>query len=407
MKKLLSFLILLFIPFMVKAADLEIKSIELVEKQGEVEINSEPTTEGLKINFDLSFNNVNDYVKYKTVVKNNLNEELEIDDEPQYGQNEYIKYSISFPDDSKIVKAKGEKEIIITVSYDKEVPTEEFDNGEYNEQGSVEIALNEAKPNPNTAAFISVSIITLLIVSIISFTLAKSGMKKTAFSLFLIALIAIPVITLAVKKVSFHIDSKIHITDRCYVLDTTYGSFEQGKETKAICVPFAENKYYVEEFYSVLWGQKQLDTDNLVLTAMRNYMTKDSYIKVYDSEDKLLLTVTLDDFPKPLLNVNTIINYAYYRINKTVGLYDREDVRIEVSPDLEEYNSYDVAYLMYSGKPGNIVIKGPWISNQDAINKIEYLSSQSTEENTLKGFERDKFDSHVYHAIWGPAEHIK
>ena len=60
----------MFVPFIVNAADVEIKSITEIERTGDVEVNNEPTFDGMKINFDLAFTNVDDSVTYKVVVKN-------------------------------------------------------------------------------------------------------------------------------------------------------------------------------------------------------------------------------------------------------------------------------------------------------------------------------------------------
>ncbi len=403
MKKILSFLFLLFVPFMVKAADIEIKSITLLEKVGDVEVKSDPKIEGTNINFDLAFTNVDDSVKYKVVVKNTANEDLEINDESQYGANKYIKYEIVLGKESRTIKAGAEKEFTVIVTYDKEIPTEEFDNGVYNEKGSVSISLTSEKENPKTSAFITI-IVVIAGISLITGILVHRGMKKTAISTVVLSLVVLPISINALREVKFDISSKVEIIDRCYTLDTTFGSFDESKEVKSVCVPFAENKYFIEEeYYTVQWGQRHLDTDNLILNVYRNHFTKESYVKVYDENDNLLKEVTLSDFPKPLLNVRTTINYGFQHLNISLGNRNGADLRIEVSEDLQAYTNEapGVAYFMYSGKPGKITTKGPWIKDVDAMAKVETLREHGTEEYVLKGFEKDAKDSHLYHAVWG------
>ena len=204
MKKLLSFLFLLFVPLIVHAADVEIKSITELEKIGDVVVNNEPTYSGMKINFDLAFTNVGDAVKYKVVVKNNTDEDLEIEKDAQYGNNNYIKYEAEFVEGTNIIKQGKEAEIIITASYDKEIPNEEFDNGVYNEKGTVEINFAGQKENPLTSTYLPVMIIVGTALAAITIILVKHNMKKTAVSLVLIALLSVPVICIAVRKIGFN-----------------------------------------------------------------------------------------------------------------------------------------------------------------------------------------------------------
>ena len=408
MKKIIAFLFLLFTPFLVKAADVEIKSITEIGKTGDVVVNSDPTFDGMKINFDLAFTNVEDSVTYKVVIKNNTKEDLEIERDAQYGKDNYIKYEASFTDGTNVIKGNSEKEITIKASYDKEIPVEAFDNGVYNEKGTVSISFVGEKENPGTAVFIPIAIITVSVVSIIAIILAKHGMKKISVSIVILTLIALPVIGNALRKISFDIEAKIFIQDRCYTLDTTIGSFEEGKETKKICVQFTENKYRIDEFYTVQWGERKLDTDNLILNVSNQYFTEDSYVKVYDTNDKLLVEITNDNFPKPLLHVKDVIYFGgIFRITKSVGNLDRDDVRVEISSDLEAYDTMEVYHFMYSGKPGSYTVNGPWIADEATMNKVFYLETFNTDELVLKGFERDAKDSHLYHAVWGAPDIIK
>jgi len=407
MKKLLSFILLLFVPFMVKAQDIEIKSITLLEKIGDVEVKNEPKIDGTIIDFDLAFTNVDDSVKYKVVVKNTSNEDLDINSEPQYGTNKYIKYEIELGKESRTIKAGQERELTIVVSYDKEIPTEEFDDGVYNEKGSVSIDLNSTKENPKTSTFITIAIV-IAGISLITGILIHHGMKKTAITTVLLSLVALPVTIGALKEVRINISSKIEITDRCYVLDTTYGSFDNTQDVKSICVKFAENKYYIEResFFSLTSIRKNED-DNLILNVLKEHFTEESFVRVYDKNDNLIKEVTLDDFPKPLLNVNTAYYYDVYDIDTAIGNLNKSDVRIELSEDLQEYEQGEVLSFGYGKQTRKTTIKGPWIKDSDAINKISVLKSHRTEEYALRGFERDTKDSHLYHAVWEKPSHSK
>ena len=162
-----------------------------------------------------------------------------------------------------------------------------------------------------------------------------------------------------------------------------------------------------EEFTSIQWGQRQRPEDNIILNVMKDHFTENSYVKVYDPNHNLLKSVTLSDFPKPLFNVNSGINYTHFRIVTALGVYDASDLTLELSEDLQQYQRYDVAYFMYSNNTTQLRTEGPWISNQEVIEQITNLEASNTEELVFSGFERDAHDSHLYHAKWAPPSHEK
>ncbi len=407
MKKLLILLVLLLVPFVVKADDIEIKKIEVVEKSDDVEVNSDPVYKDGKLSFDLSFTNVSDFVKFKITIKNNTEEDLEVDETPQYGKNKYIKYTIIYDEKNNLLKAGEEKVLYILATYDTEIPVDEFDNGEYNEQGNVELFIDNTK-NPLTLSGVPLIMIGVLGLSIVSFILLRRQ-RKAILAITLVALVTIPIVTYAARKVNFSISSKIYIVDRPYVLDTDRGSFSDTETVRSITTNFDNNKYiYTTDVAWIQWGEKADNREVLVLNVDGHDFTKDSYIRVYDAaQNKLIKEVTTKDFAKPLYQVTKGYNFASTRFVKEIEGYDKEDLRVEVSADLQaiiDTQTYAVYYFMYTTSMSSVSYKGPWISNIDTINQIDYLATYVDPEGlTLQGFERDKEDSHLYHAIWKEA----
>ena len=76
MKKYLKYLLalILFVPFLVSAQGVSIKTIKLVEKDEFVEELSAPKFEGLKIDFNLKFETVGDQAVYELLLENSDNE---------------------------------------------------------------------------------------------------------------------------------------------------------------------------------------------------------------------------------------------------------------------------------------------------------------------------------------------
>ena len=79
MKKLLLILLtFLFIPNVYAANNVVIESVTLDSKSDNTEIVNEATYQNLSIKFDIKFNEVNDFAKYKIVINNQTNEDYEI-----------------------------------------------------------------------------------------------------------------------------------------------------------------------------------------------------------------------------------------------------------------------------------------------------------------------------------------
>ena len=150
MRRKIILFFLLFIPFIVKADDVSIKSIELIENNTEQEMIEQPTINGLNINFKLKFSKLNESVKYKVIITNNSKKDYEIANETKFSDKEYIKYDLVYTNDAKVLKANSNQELIITITYNKEVPFESFVNGVYTDNNDLALELTNNQTNPYT-----------------------------------------------------------------------------------------------------------------------------------------------------------------------------------------------------------------------------------------------------------------
>jgi len=221
MKKLLIFITLLFIPFIVNAkANVEITNIELVEITDGMDEPNDPTYDGLKIKFDLTFNKVGDKAVYKVQVTNNTNKDYEIEKGTKFSDEEYLKYDISISNGSEILKAGEKKDINITISYDKEVPDDKYVDGKYKKNNSMVINLsNDDEKNPYTASLpyiVVILAIISLILLLIAFNKKKSLMLLSALILF------VPVMIYALEKISIEIETNISIEKKTQSFDYSY-----------------------------------------------------------------------------------------------------------------------------------------------------------------------------------------
>ena len=239
MKKL-SLIIIILISFMVMpnvfAKDnVSIKSVTVDSKSDTTEEIKDATFNDLSINFDVKFFGVNDYIKYKVIVDNPTNKDYEITSDSDLNLGEYISYDYNYVNSSNIIKKNSQMTMYINIKYNKEVPSNLFRNGVFNERNNITIDLgnNERNSivNPKTGNYLFVFIIMLIIigVSIVVFSPFKN---KKYYSLIIISLL-LPISIYAIEKIQINIDSNVIISSNpkfCYTYEgkNYYFEYEDG-----------------------------------------------------------------------------------------------------------------------------------------------------------------------------------
>ena len=199
MKKLLYLLIILLSVFTisVKATNIEITDIELVEKTDYVEELSNPTIDDLKINFNIKFKNDFQHVDYKITVKNNSSRSFDINTEQS---TKYVKYELLSNENT--IENKSTKSFIIRISYNKEIDESLYQNNIYeiDEDFKVLLSGSEIKgveENPKTGVFHYT--IAIIIAIILLLRIHKSLSKQSVYETYILLLIMLlyPVTALA------------------------------------------------------------------------------------------------------------------------------------------------------------------------------------------------------------------
>ena len=225
MKKLILPIILfvVFIPFCVNAETcdtdkISISSITVEEKSDNVEEIDEASASGKNINLNLSMSEVGDNINYKIIVKNDSNEDYELDKNSFNISSDYIEYTIESDDNSNIVKANSSKTVYLKVEYKTEVPDEVFESGAYNDNKTIAINLstnssvdNIINPNTRVQSYIIIFIL-ILIISVTLYVILRK--KKYAQFMILIVGIAIiiPLSVFALCKCDITVNSNVKIT---------------------------------------------------------------------------------------------------------------------------------------------------------------------------------------------------
>ena len=409
MKKYLIFILVLFVPFLVKAKDnVEIKKVELIEKSDYVEILEEPTFEGLKLNFNIEFSYVNDYAKYLVTITNNSSKDYEIDSTTQFNKGEYIGYYFELEKDNEILKAGETREVVLGIAYVSEVPNDKLVDGKYEEKNNAVIVLknDDQVVNPYTSS-IPIAIIALAIIALVILLISQKRKKELIFVLIGISLI--PITIYALEKLVLNVSVDVTVKRGCTRLRIDgKGSFSTTEELKEICVTLSEGEEY--EYTIISRVKKDGNNPNKSThTFFSSYINpndfKDtSYIKIYEDSSKTNLLATIDKEwlgPKKYgLNNGrfTVAVYDHNEITYDLGEIDPHNLYIEASDDILNLDIYNwpnpsaESGVIYSNTPFpyrlifpgdeyvpainvSTIITGPWITEPEDIAKMEVYES--------------------------------
>lgn len=189
-----------------------IASSELIEITPGVEEVSQPTIKDWNIKFNIKFSKVNQSIKYKLIVKNTSKKDYNVTIEPTFNKSNYITYNYKYSDKSNILKANTEKEMIITITYSKEVPTNKLHDGKFIEDNLMYLNVNDNLINPKTILQkYSINIMLLIITELIAFYLLKTKNIKNSLKIFMFGLLLIPIATKAFDIIRLTIDSNVEI----------------------------------------------------------------------------------------------------------------------------------------------------------------------------------------------------
>ncbi len=222
MKKILPFIFLvlffLFIPIVYAEENIVIESIELDSKSDNATIVNEATSEGLSINFDIKFEKVNDFVKYKMVINNKTNVDYKISDVAS--DSEYITYDF-FDEDDDVLKKNSETVVYLTIKYVKKLPNEAYDNTIFVETNNMKINLVNVSQveNPETKSGLFI-IIVILLISFVLLFITKNYKYKKYLALLIVCLSLVPLNMVgAIEQLEIAITSKVTIERKPYAKD--------------------------------------------------------------------------------------------------------------------------------------------------------------------------------------------
>ena len=218
-KKLLlciSFVLIMFLSTtnVYASGGVTIKSIDLVDKSINTTEASKAKANGLSMDFDLKFKEVNDYAKYKIVVENKDNKDYKISVDSNFENSKYISYKY---DNADILKANSDTEFYVTVTYNKKLDESNYVDGKYSEKNSAVLKLSDAVNNPKTFNN-SWSLIILVVMCVTLIFLFKNKKNRGLNVLILFSLLSVPLFVKAIDYLKITVNSNV-VIEKGYSVD--------------------------------------------------------------------------------------------------------------------------------------------------------------------------------------------
>ncbi len=191
-----------------------IKSIDLVDKSINTTEASKAKANGLSMDFDLKFKEVNDYAKYKIVVENKDSKDYKISVDSNFENSKYISYKY---DNAAILKANSDTEFYVTVTYNKKLDESNYVDGKYSEKNSAVLRLSDGVNNPKTFNN-SWSLIVLIIMGVTLIFLFTNKKNRGMNVLILFSLLSVPLFVKAIDYLKITVNSNV-VIEKGYSVD--------------------------------------------------------------------------------------------------------------------------------------------------------------------------------------------
>ena len=337
MKKfiLLILLFLLYIPLFVNAETcdtdkISISSITIESKSDSVEELDEATANGKSIILNLSMSNVGDNIEYKIVVKNDSNEDYELDKNSFNLSSDYIEYTLDTEDNTNIVKANSSKVVSLKVNYANELPDDAFESGTYNDNKSMTLNLStgdiinvpDTLKNQNTGVQSYILILFLiLLISITAYVILKKKKYAKFMILIYVSVIIVPMSVYALCKCEIKIESSITINKKVFeIIDGDINNLITGDK-----LLIGQEEFYVisseKNANTILLGKYNLKVGNIYdsnLNKIGEFLPSDDYYGIQSNEfggvkytDK---NIFLDNYKNYLIHYFNLPEDSYVRL---------------------------------------------------------------------------------------------
>jgi len=340
-------LFMLFIPIVGRAENcdldkIKIQSVSIKDKSNSVIEVEPPKIDGKNIKVNLKMTSVGDSMEYSLILKNDSNEDYEIDENSFQSNSGYIEYSIDSSNNSTVIKAGEEKKVYLKVQYKTAIPDSEFNGEVYNSNenlalnlSNVQVLDNIVNPQTSYRVFLLLLAIILCFSAILFLMFYKK--KNNTLMIFILGIISIiPISVFALCKVQINIDSSVSIErgfrvdylidEYALYTDSELDKYEKTRDTMCNVLYVGEEKYN--------YCDKILIKDNTLHKEGSSVELNQMKIKVVDAESRENCEMKNDKSvvcPTSLLiNEQNILTWYYYEylIKQNGYVFDSNDKQI-------------------------------------------------------------------------------
>ena len=382
---LIIFILFMSLPIMISAEVCEndnivLKSISLNNKTDYVEEITPATTKKDEINLDIKMFETGDFIEYNLRVKNTSNDTFYLEKSFINIESDYIDYTLSYKDDSNLMKANTEKEVLLKIFYKNEVPKENFASDKYSDTLSFKIDLSKKDSILNPKTGTKLLLLLLISITVIVGTIYTIKEKKRSMNVLLLimsSLLMIPISTFAVCKNEIKINLNVDIMSYLVNPNYRYASSSYLLTTSGKLYNYDINRLnYDEEIPATL---DKLYAEEIA-TNVKHF---DEYHNYYFTEDNKLFTLNSNTLL--LENIKDLYNTGVpYAITKDNKLYKIEDGKVTFISDNVNYihNNGNLSEYFLIDLDGNIhqykrINSGE--NNYDVLNKTIFENSNSDE----------------------------
>ena len=293
--KLLLLSIIFLVPFMVFAeskventdhsGDVYIASSELIKLSDGVEEIEKPTLKDLNVKFNVKFSEVNQSIEYKLIIKNISNKDYNISTDNSFNKSDYITYNFKYDDGSDIIKANSEEEMLVIITYTKEVPDNKLTDGKFIEDNAMSLNLSDEITNPSTILQrYGVNILLIIITCVVAFYFLKTRNIKNSLKVLLLGLMLIPLTARSLDSIKVTIDSHVEVekpSEFCYETPINEGIVNGTEPSEDYTFVKALYKYrkgmtweeYLNSDYNKITDSTTISYDNKKI-EMKKYIKK-------------------------------------------------------------------------------------------------------------------------------------
>ena len=183
---------------------------------------------------------------------------------------------------------------------------------------------------------------------------------------------------------------------------TNKGSFSDSETVQEMNLDIIDDGYtYTYEHSNVGWGTWSTQYNIAYIQILNpSIFNSDSYIEVYDESNNLIKRIDNSVLPERRMSLTSLMDFANSEISFRLGDYERDELRVVLSPDLLALESTEYIYMIsFTNYLDSKTYSGPWVdsnsSSADAIRKLR----NSVSGYYLAGFSRNEEDN-SFVSIW-------